>query len=67
MFYSEKLQKFKNIKHCFFSRNNGTSKGIYKSLNCGLGSKDNKIDIEKNLDIVSKKFSLKALKVKRQY
>ena len=59
MFYSDNLNKNSNIQHCFFSRNNGTSKGIYKSLNCGLGSKDNKIDIEKNLDIVSKKFSLK--------
>ena len=42
MFFSKKLNKFKRIKHCFFSRNNGFSKGIYKSLNCGKGSKDKK-------------------------
>ena len=42
MFYSKKLKKFKNIKHCFFSRKGGFSKGIYKSLNCGRGSKDKK-------------------------
>ena len=42
MFYSSKLSKFENIKHCFFSRENGSSKGIYKSLNCDLGSNDNK-------------------------
>ena len=42
MFYSKKLNKFKGIKHCFFSRKGGFSKGLYKSLNCGKGSKDNK-------------------------
>ena len=33
----------------------GTSKGIYKSLNCGKGSKDKIANIGKNLKIVSKK------------
>ena len=42
MFFSKKLQKFENIKHCFFSRKRGISQGIYESLNCGLGSDDNK-------------------------
>ena len=42
MFFSKKLKKFENLEHCFFSRKNGVSKGIYKSLNCGLGSKDDK-------------------------
>ncbi len=42
MFYSKKLKKIKQIKHCFFSRKNGFSKGIYKGLNCGRGSKDKK-------------------------
>ena len=37
MFYSKKLKKIKFVKHCFFSRKNGFSKGIYKSLNCGIG------------------------------
>ena len=48
MFYSKKLKKFKNIKHCFFSRKGGYSKGIYKSLNCGKGSKDSKKNVYKN-------------------
>jgi len=55
MFYSKKLNKFKKIKHCFFSRKGGFSKGIYKSLNCGRGSKDNKKNIKKNLNYVSQK------------
>ena len=42
MFYSKKLKVFSEIRHCFFSRKNGFSKGIYKGLNCGRGSNDNK-------------------------
>ena len=48
-----KNQKF--ISHYFFNRLGGTSKGIYKSLNCGKGSKDKIANINKNLKIVSKK------------
>ena len=59
MFYSKKLKKFKKIKHCFFSRKNGFSKGIYRSLNCGRGSKDNKKNIKKILNFVAKKMKVK--------
>ena len=59
MFFSKKLQKFKNIKHCFFSRKNGFSKGKYESLNCGLGSEDKKENILKNLESVSQKIGCK--------
>ena len=55
MFFSSKLKKFKNIKHCFFSRKNGFSKGLYESLNCGMGSNDKKENIIKNLRLVSQK------------
>lgn len=58
MFYSKKLKKFNEIKHCFFSRKGGYSKGLYKSLNCGKGSKDNKINVIKNLSLVSKKMNI---------
>ena len=57
MFFSKKLEKFKNIKHCFFSRKNGVSKGLYESLNCGIGSNDNKEDVLKNLEIISNKIN----------
>ena len=59
MFFSKKLSKYENIKHCFFSKKNGFSKGIYKSLNCGPGSNDDKINIKKNLGLVTKKMDLK--------
>ena len=54
MFYSKKLKKLKKVKHCFFSRKKGFSKGIYESLNCGKGSKDKIANIGKNLKIVSR-------------
>ena len=54
MFYSKNLKKIEQLKHCFFSKKNGFSKGIYSSLNCGKGSKDNKKNIYKNLNYVAK-------------
>jgi YfiH family protein len=60
LFYSKKLLKFSEINHGFFNKDNGVSKGIYKSLNCGVGSKDKKTDIQKNLKIVRKKISNKS-------
>ena len=59
MFKSKKLKKFKGISHGFFNRKGGISKGIYKSLNCGPGSKDKKINVNikhpvfEKLDILS--------------
>ena len=57
MFYSKKFREFKEIKHCFFSRKGGFSKGLYRSLNCGRGSGDNKKNVLKNLNYVSKKMN----------
>ena len=39
----------KKIKFKFFTRNNGHSKGKYKSLNCGLKSKDKSNLIQLNI------------------
>ena len=58
MFFSKKFETFDAINHCFFSKNGGVSQGIYSSLNCGLGSGDERENILKNLDIVSKKIRL---------
>ena len=59
LFFSKKLQKFENLKHCFFSRKNGFSKGLYESLNCGLGSNDKKENVLKNLNLVCQKIRCK--------
>ena len=55
MIKSKILNQFKNIEHGFFDKKGGKSSGIYKSLNCGSGSFDKKINIKKNLNIVCKK------------
>ncbi len=57
MIKSKNLKKIKNLKHGFFNRIGGKSKNIYKSLNCGLGSKDLQSNVKKNLKIVKKKIS----------
>jgi len=57
---SKKLSRIKDLKHGFFNSVGGKSKDIYKSLNCGPGSKDNKLNIKKNLQIVRKNISKKA-------
>ena len=55
MIKSKILRNQKQISHYFFNQLGGTSKGIYKSLNCGKGSKDKITSINNNLKIVSKK------------
>jgi len=55
MIKSKLFAKHKNISHGFFNSLGGYSNGIYKSLNCGIGSKDNKININQNLKKVCQK------------
>ena len=57
MIKSKKLSKFKEIKHGFFNKKGGKSKGIYKSLNCGIGSSDSKRNVRNNLNIICKKIN----------
>ena len=63
MFFSKKLKKVLNLKHCFFSRKNGGSKGIYSSLNWGFGSRDSKKNVIDNINIVNKKLKCKKTKI----
>ena len=60
MIKSKKLSRIKYLKHAFFNSVGGQSKNIYKSLNCGPGSKDKISNIKKNLQIVRKNISKKA-------
>ena len=60
MIISKKLLIQKKIRHGFFNRVGGKSIGIYKSLNCGLGSKDRKYKVLENLRIAKKKISTKS-------
>ena len=63
MIVAKSLNKFSNIKHLFFDRSGGVSSGIYKSLNCGIGSNDKKKNVLKNLEIVCKKIRCKKKKL----
>ena len=63
MIYSKKLSKFSDVSHAFFNKYGGVSKGIYRSLNCGIGSKDKKYNIKKNLEIVKRKIGKKSKEI----
>ena len=39
---SKLISKYNNVSHGFFNKLGGYSNGIYRSLNCGTGSKDKK-------------------------
>ena len=55
MIKTKKLSPQRSVTYGFFGSKGGVSKGIYKSLNCGVGSNDKKNNIKKNLNIVLKK------------
>ena len=57
MFKSKLLNKFDEIEHGFFNSKGGFSKGIYESLNCGIGSKDLKKNVFRNLEKVAKQIN----------
>ena len=46
--------KHPNIAHGFFGRQGGNSKGIFASLNCGLGSGDDRAIVVRNREVVAK-------------
>lgn len=66
-FYSKKLKDFSEIKHSFFTRKGGVSRGIYKGLNCGKGSQDKKRNVSTNLRIVAKKMFIENKKLILMY
>ncbi len=46
--------RLKNFRHGFFTRKGGGSKGIFKGLNCGLGSSDDVKTVLSNRNLVAK-------------
>ena len=46
--------KHPNIAHGFFGRQGGYSKGLFASLNCGLGSGDDRATVIRNREVVAK-------------
>jgi hypothetical protein len=53
MFCASTLESCDGIRHGFFTRQGGVSKGIYGSLNCGLGSGDDAENVRQNRGLVA--------------
>jgi polyphenol oxidase len=53
MFCASTLEICDGIRHGFFTRQGGVSKGIYGSLNCGLGSGDDAENVRQNRALVA--------------
>src|SRR5262245_39265033 len=45
---SAALSDLAGVAHGFFTRTGGVSQGIYASLNCGLGSQDERTAVQEN-------------------
>ena len=58
-----KANNLKEVKHGFFGRVGGSSKGIYSSLNVSFNSADNPQNIIKNREIVSESLGANPEKV----
>src|SRR5207249_11860366 len=48
------------IAHAFFTRAGGVSGGVYASLNCGFGSRDDPQAVEENRRVAAAQFGLGA-------
>lgn len=47
-FLADNLSMTPGIRHGFFTRQGGVSRGLYASLNCGAGSKDDRVNVIEN-------------------
>src|SRR6266404_4399366 len=48
------------IRHAFFTREGGVSQGLFASLNCGYGSRDDPASVEENRAIAAAQLGLPA-------
>ena len=60
MIQSALLTAIPNIRHGFFTRENGHSTGVYASLNCGFGSRDDADAVQKNRESVAARMGVDA-------
>ncbi len=58
---AQRLLQSAHVRHGFFTRQGGFSTGIYDSLNCGLGSKDDPENVRRNRARVSAAFGAKEI------
>ena len=53
MIQADNLKALRHIRHGFFTRQGGVSKGIYQSLNCGWNSGDDSYDVAANRSLIA--------------
>ena len=58
MFITDKIFEAKDTAHGFFGRKGGVSTGIYDSLNCGMGTEDDRAAVIENRRRVTEKLGL---------
>jgi YfiH family protein len=63
MLTAKPLDVIAHLRHGFFTREGGVSKGIYASLNCGYGSDDDKEAVRENRARVAQKLSVEPEKL----
>lgn len=63
MLKAKPLEVLTHIRHGFFTREGGVSRGIYASLNCGYGSNDDKEHVSENRARVAGKLSVERDKL----
>lgn len=55
------------LSHGFFTREGGASSGLYRGLNCGRGSQDNPLDIERNYMSIAREMGVKESRILTLY
>jgi hypothetical protein len=60
MIQSALLTANPNVRHGFFTRQGGHSTGLYESLNCGFGSRDDDAAVQKNRELVAARLGVNA-------
>lgn len=60
MIEAKTLLQLEGVRHGFFTRQGGVSTGIYDSLNCGVGSKDDPVRVAGNRERVAASLGVAA-------
>lgn len=61
------LNDLPGVRHAFFTRHGGVSEGLYRSLNCGLGSGDSKENVTCNRARAMERVELDAARLTTVY
>ena len=61
------LSELPGVTHGFFTRGGGVSEGLYASLNCGLGSGDDRAKVAENRARAARSFGLDAARLLSVY